>query len=180
MKRKEMAAYLTGGDRRSIGRANQVVKLAENQPSLLPQLIREMWNPDPIVAMRAADAVEKLTRRRERALQPFKKELLGLAEETDQQELRWHLAAMLPRLQLSPAECRRVTQTFFAWLDDKSSIVKTFALQGLFDLSLQHSELCGRVEELLTAAVQTGTAAMKVRSRKLLSRMAKKCQGNSE
>lgn len=174
MKRKEMAAYLTGGDRRSIGRANQVVKLAENQPGLLPQLIREMWNPDPIVAMRAADAVEKLTRRRERALQPFKKELLGLAEETDQQELRWHLAAMLPRLRLSPAECRRVTQILIAWLADQSSIVKTFALQGLFDLSLQHSALRPQVEELLTTAVQTGTAAMKARSRKLLSKMAMK------
>lgn len=169
-----MAVYLAGGDRRSIGRANEIVELLQSQPGLLPQLIHEMWNPDPIVAMRAADAVEKLTRKQGLALQRFKKELLGLAEESHQQELRWHLAAMLPRLELSPAECRRVTQILAAWLEDKSSIVKTFALQGLFDLSLQHSALRPQVEELLTAAVQTGTAAMKARSRKLLSKMARR------
>lgn len=174
MKRKVMAAYLTGGDRRSIGRANQIVRLVESRPRLLPQLIQEMWNPDPIVAMRAADAVEKLTRKQGRALQPFKKELLGLAEESHQQELRWHLAAMLPRLELSPPECRRATQILTAWLQGKSSIVKTFALQGLFDLSLEHSELRVQVKELLTAAVRTGTAAMRARSRKLLSKMAKR------
>lgn len=169
-----MAPYLAGGDRRSIGRANEIVELLQSQPRLLPQLIHEMWNPDPIIAVRAADAVEKFTRNQGRALQRFRKELLGLAEETHQQELRWHLAAMLPRLRLSPAECRRVTRILTAWLWDKSSIVKTFALQGLFDLSLQHSALRPLVEELLTAAVQTGTAAMKARSRKLLGRMAKK------
>lgn len=62
-----MAPYLAGGDRRSIGRANEIVELLQSQPCLLPQLIQEMWNSDPIVAMRAADAVEKFTRNQGRA-----------------------------------------------------------------------------------------------------------------
>src|SRR5215469_4725490 len=107
MKRGEIRAYLVGGDRRSIARADELADLLERRPALLPELVQEMWNDDPVVAMRAADVLEKVTRKQPRALQRFKKELLGLAEETRQQEVRWHLAAMLPRLQLSPSDQRR-------------------------------------------------------------------------
>ena len=171
MKRSEIRDYLAGRDRRSIGRVNKLVDLIERQPKLLPQLLQEMWNADPIVAMRAADAVEKLTRDQPRALQTFKSQLLGLAEETGQQELRWHLAAMLPRLKLSPAEQRRVFTVLNSYLQDKSSIVKTFALQGLFDLYSQNVELHPGVKEVLTTAARNGTPAMRARARKLLSRL---------
>lgn len=148
--------------------------MLELRPDLLPELLHQMWNADAVIAMRAADALEKLTRRQSEVLQRFKKELLGLAEETRQQELRWHLAAMLPRLQLSPKERERVVAVLTGYLNDKSSIVKTFALQGLFDLSVLHSELRPRIEQLLTVAVSTGTAAMRARSRKLLGQIAKR------
>jgi hypothetical protein len=59
MKPGRIRDYLAGGDRRSIGRSGEVVKLLERQPRLLPELIQEMWNADQIVAMRAADALEK-------------------------------------------------------------------------------------------------------------------------
>lgn len=167
-------SFLAGGDRRSIGKANKLVELLASRPNLLPELVRHIWDTDPVIAMRAADALEKFTRQQTDVLQRFKKELLGLAEETRQQELRWHLAAMLPRLQLTPAERQRATGILMQYLRDKSSIVKTFALQGLFDLSVLHSELRPQVEELLTAAASTGTAAMRARSRKLLSQIAKK------
>lgn len=173
MKSGAIRDLLSGGDRRSIGKSNALVAKLEKQPELLPELLQEMWNADPVIAMRAADTLEKVTRKKSQALQRFKKELLGLAEETQQQELRWHLAAMLPRLQLSSAERQRAIQTLTQYLGDKSSIVKTFALQGMFDFSVQHSELEQQVEELLTVAVSRGTAAMRARARKLLRQMAK-------
>ena len=169
MKRAGIRAYLAGGDRRSIGRVDDLLKLIAHRPGLLPALSQEMWNADPVIAMRAADAVEKLTRKQPEPLQRLKKELLGLAEETSQQELRWHLAAMIPRLQLSHAEQRRAAGILTQYLQDKSSMVKTFALQALFDLSLRHTGLRPQVEELLRAALRTGTPAMRARSRKLLA-----------
>ena len=174
MKPVAILELLAGGNRRSIGRVSKLVTMLERRPDLLPELLHQMWNADAVIAMRAADALEKLTRRQSEVLQRFKKELLGLAEETRQQELRWHLAAMLPRLQLSPKERERVVAVLTGYLNDKSSIVKTFALQGLFDLSVLHSELRPRIEELLTVAVSTGTAAMRARSRKLLGQIARR------
>ena len=54
--------------------------------------------------MRAADATEKVTRKHRALLQPYKKELLGLMTEAQEQELRWHLAVMVPRLPLNAKE----------------------------------------------------------------------------
>ncbi len=52
---------LKGGDRRSIGRVNEVVSDVINNAALFDSVFNGMLNDDPIVRMRAADAVEKVT-----------------------------------------------------------------------------------------------------------------------
>jgi hypothetical protein len=121
--------------------------------------------------MRAADAAEKVTRKKRELLQPYKKELLGLMAETEQQELRWHLAAMVPRLLLNTKQRNVVTTLLVGYLEDRSSIVKTFALQGLADLAQDDPSIRPGVIEILREATRTGTPAMKARGRKLLIRL---------
>jgi hypothetical protein len=87
-----------------------VLVLADTK--LLAPLVRRMWASDPVVCMRAADALERVSVKRASLLQPFVPELLGLADETLQPEVRWHLALMLPRLQLN----RRQRLSVFARL----------------------------------------------------------------
>jgi hypothetical protein len=172
--RINLREYLTGGDRRSIGHSKKLLKLMQERTDLFPRLLRCMWDSDPLVAMRAADAVEKITQTDTKPLQRFKKELLGLAAEAEEQELRWHLALMVPRLKLSSGEQQRAVAIFMDYLSDKSSIVKTFALQALFDLSRQSSEAMIDMEEILNTAARTGTAAMRARARILLKKIAKR------
>ena len=83
---------LEGGDRRSIGRADEVARLILKQPRHFRELIACLWHDDPIVRMRAADAAEKVSAKKPRLLDRRKPELLGLLAETEQIELRWHLA----------------------------------------------------------------------------------------
>jgi hypothetical protein len=159
---------LEGGDRRTIGRAHLVAAKVSKDPGLFPQLIKGLWSDDPLVRMRAADATEKFTRANHEFLEPYKKELLGLMAETRQQELRWHLAAMIPRLPLNARERQRAASLMESYLEDRSSIVKTSALQGLADLAEHDSSLRPKVIEILQASTRNGTPAMKARSRKLL------------
>ena len=53
---------------------------------------------DPLIRMRAADTARRLHGTGP-SFSRYKGELLGLMVETQQQELRWHLAAMVPKLQ---------------------------------------------------------------------------------
>jgi hypothetical protein len=145
--------------------------MVSETPELFPELMAGLWSEDPLVRMRAADAAEKVTRKNPELLQPYKGELLGLMAETDQQELRWHLAAMVPRLLLNAKQRNLATSLLVGYLDDRSSIVKAFALQGLADLAQDDPSIRPGVIEILRQATRTGTAAMKARSRKLLLRM---------
>jgi len=145
--------------------------MVRRNPALFPKLMAGLWSDEPVVRMRAADAVEKVTRAAPGRLQRYKKELLGLMAETEQQEVRWHLAAMVPRLSLTASERQRAAELLKGYLADRSSIVKTFALQGLADLAQQDASMRGAVIELLRESVRSGTPAMRARGRKLLARL---------
>src|SRR5208282_1465423 len=126
---------LGGKDRRSIGRSNKVAALVLHEPRRFRELMKCLWSKDAVLRMRAADAAEKVSVQKPRLLDPFKAELLGLLAEAEQQELRWHLALMVPRLSLTRAERLRVSEEFKRYLEDRSSIVKTWALQGLAEIA---------------------------------------------
>ncbi len=168
MPRKNILLLLEGRDRRTIGRSDGVAAIVAKDPGLFPELIAGLWSANPLVRMRAADATEKVTRRNPEFLRSYKKELLGLMNEATEQELRWHLAAMVPRLLLNAEERQLATSLLNGYLEDRSSIVKTFALQGLAALPQDDPSIRPKLVEILREAARNGTPAMKARSRKLL------------
>jgi hypothetical protein len=93
---------------------------------------------------------------------------MGLMVAANEQELRWHLAVMVPRLLLNAKERQAAMSVLNIYLKDRSSIVKTFALRGLADLAGNEPNIRSRVIETLREAARKGTPAMKARSRKLL------------
>jgi hypothetical protein len=80
--------------------------------------------------MQAADTMEKASRENTALPQAHKAELLGLLAGAEQQEVRWHLAVIVPRLRLTASEGRRVVKMLRIYLEDRSSKVRTFAMQG--------------------------------------------------
>jgi hypothetical protein len=173
MKPAPLSQLLQGGDRRSIGNANKIAAQILRDARPLPELIECLWSDDPVVRMRAADAAEKISISRPDLLGPFKAELLGLASEATQAELHWHLALLLPRLTLTKSERERARTTLQRYLSDRSSIVKTCALQGMAELSKGEAQEEAEMLDLLEQVTRTGTPAMKARSRKLMKQFQK-------
>jgi len=160
---------LRGGDRRSIGRSNEVVQEISRNPKLFSQVFEALLQADPVLRMRAADAIEKATVMHPDFLQHYKRRILQKVAAVDQQEVRWHVAQMLPRLRLTPTERDRAVSILFAYLEDKSSIVRTCAMQSLADIALQDPRLEVRFMPLLEHLTATGSPAMRSRGRKLLA-----------
>jgi hypothetical protein len=158
---KKLLDSLKGKNRRSIGRSNEVVAIVQQRPAVFPQLMQGLWSSDPLVRMRAADAAEKVSLRRPDLLQPFKTKLLRLLEVTTQQELRWHLAQMVPRLRLAKKDRVRATVVFRRHLNDQSSIVKASAMQAIADLARNNDDPVPELKELLSTLTKVGTAAMR-------------------
>ena len=162
---------LQGGDLRSKGRSDEVVKEVFDNPRLFGLVVDGMIYDDPVVRMRASDAVEKITRKRPEYLVPHKSRLITMVSQIDQQEVRWHMALILPRLQLTEQEREKVFEILLSYLDDKSKIVKTFAMQGLADIAEQDRTYLTRVVGLMEELIETGSPAMKSRGKKLLAHL---------
>ena len=128
---KDLLRQLKGGDRRSIRGVPEVVDQVMVDPILFSVVFDGMADADPLVRMRCADAVEKITAARPEYLAPYKERVIRLAAVAEQQEARWHLAQLLSRLELSAPERRRAVEILTTYLADTSRIVKTFAMQAL-------------------------------------------------
>jgi hypothetical protein len=170
---KLILKQLAGGDFRSIGKSNEVVKAVLANPRLVDSVFSGLLEADPLVRMRAADAIEKISRRRPELLQKFKRTLLDRIALIKQQEVQWHIAQIIPRLELSESDMVKVKKLLYKYLKTTSSnIVRVMTLQALADLALQGRisrsvvirdiEYCSRI---------VNTASLLARSRKLLKQL---------
>ena len=171
-KRETIRAMLAVGRyRMDGGRACQVAELVLAKPRKVGQLIECLWDEDPGVACRAADALERATFRRPKLAQAWKESLIGLMAEAELNKLRWNLALLVPRLELSVSEARRVAAALRSYLDDRGSIVKTAAMHGLTGLTRHDPELMPEVLDMLRILSRSGTPAMRARGRILLKQI---------
>ena len=157
------------------GRVPELTEWLADRARRIPSLIELLWDDDAGVASRAADLLERATRDGAPALlrsaAEYKEALIGLLPDARFIKLRWNLAFVLPRLPLTHGEARRIGAVLQSWLDDRSSIVKTAALQGLADLTRHDVTLLPEVLDMLRIKGRSGTPAMRARSRILLKKL---------
>ena len=151
---------LRGGDRRSIGDADAVAAEVLRRPAQFAALIAAMRDPDRVVRMRSADAAEKASRARPDLLAPHGAELLRLGA-SDEAEIRWHVAQMLPRAGLDARSRRSAVRLLTGYLDDASAIVVANALSALDALDAHEAR------PAMLRAVRRGTPAVRARAAKL-------------
>jgi len=168
MKGRALLSMLEGGHLRSTGRSEEAAAEVLANPLLFKHLIRGMYSADPILRMRTADAAEKVTRHNPILLAPHKKKILTTIARIDQQEVRWHTAQMISRIEWNSNERRALLTILEEYLRDRSSIVRTSAMQALADLALLDKKLRGGIIKRLKDLTAAGTPAMKARGKKLL------------
>jgi HEAT repeat protein len=139
---------LNAGDLQSAGKTDVVVKQTNNQQSF-DDLFDFMFHKERLIALRAADALEKISGTKPVFLRTHKQALLGLLLHAENIEVKWHVALMISRVNLSKTELNQVWEKLKTWALDKneSRIVRVNALQALNDLLPQNKQLA--VPELL-------------------------------
>jgi len=159
---------LAGGDRRSIGRVDEFVEEELADTSIFRELFTGLIHQDEVIRMRTADAVEKISRQRPDLIEPYKEEIIYDISKIDQQEVRWHWAQIVPRLELNEDERLHVVGILISSLDDQSKIVNTFAMQALADLIKDDRTLRPAILPLLEEKTRSGSPAVRSRGRKIL------------
>lgn len=159
---------LKGGDLRSIGKANQIVALVNDQQTF-DELFSALFNMDRIEIMRAADAIEKITANKPDYLHPHKYDILELCNKAMDIELKWHLALLVSRLDLTKKEVDNVWKILTRWASDKkeSKIVRVNSLQGLHTILQSNQELIQDFNQVLNKVERENIPSINARIRKL-------------
>ena len=157
-----------GRDRRSLGRAGLVIALVTADAERFDELFACLGDSDPLVRVRAADAVEKLTRARPELLARHKRWLLETLPHDSESQVRRHASQMLARLDLNAAEHVQAVATLTRLLDDDSRFVQTAALDSLAKFAARDDILRPAVRALLADRLQDGSSAVRARARSLL------------
>jgi hypothetical protein len=164
---RQLLERLEGGDLRSIGASNAIVEEALADPGVAETLFGGLVDGKPVVRMRAADALEKIARRNPAVLAGRAQLLLRLLAAPQPKEVRWHLLQLVPRITWPRRSQPALLAAVLACFADRSSIVRTSALQALFDLRPQGAAFVQHYSARRRQALASGTPAMRARARKL-------------
>jgi hypothetical protein len=165
---------LAGGDRRSIGRVPEVINAVRRDDTLFHALAKAMDDPDSVVAMRACDAVEKLTAADASALRPWVGLILQRLARRPEAEIRWHVAQLLPRLALTSLRRKQIRRILSDFSRDESRIVRVFAMQAMWDIGRSDPVFSRDARKVAKKAIAAGPPALRARARKLLSNTSPK------
>lgn len=162
---------LSGGDPRALRGVGAVVELALAEPTRCDELVRCVLDgDDEIVRMRAADALEKVSRARPPLLGPYVPVLLGTMSTIEQPSVQWHVAQMLGRARLTPSERTRAAWILRRYLDTSSDwIVLNCSLDAMAGLARQDPDLRGTLLGYLHGSMDSGYRSLSSRARKLLA-----------
>jgi len=162
---------LRGGDLRSIGRSNEVARDIEKNVSLFETVFRGLYDSDPLIRMRSADVIEKVTRNKPELLSNHTSEVISILTTAKQQEVCWHMAQIAPRLAYSPNEENEIIKALKRYLTHKSKIVRVSAMESLANIAERNRSILNEVIEIIKMQEATGSPAIQARGRKLLKRL---------
>jgi hypothetical protein len=102
-----------GGRSNSLGRVDEVIALVLADRARLDEVYGCLFEADPWIRMRAADALEKVCRERPDWLVPYVDRFLGQLGGSGQPSIQWHLAQIYRQVPLTPGQKAAAT----AWLE---------------------------------------------------------------
>ena len=165
----DVVSLLAEGDMRTVRGVDTAVQLALQDPTVIAQLIACLKEPTPSLRMRAADALQKIHAQQPCLLEPHTNELCEIFLQTDQQEVCWNLAQVLPTLPLTKSQVKQLSVVWQSQVKTaKSSLVRTGALQALHEIAVRWPAYQNQADEAITYALAHGTPAMQARARHLL------------
>ena len=166
---KNILALLSGGDLRSIGESESLMQMIKSQEDF-DELFDYLFYKDRLVVMRAADVIEKITVKDRRYLLKHSREIIQLAKKENEKELKWHLALLIPRLELTKNELLEAWEILSSWVCNKeeSRIVRVNALQGLHDLCKKNIQLQRSFQFLVTQVEKENIPSINARIKKLI------------
>ncbi|HEX8561958.1 MAG TPA: hypothetical protein VF676_03155 [Flavobacterium sp.] len=126
----------------SIERNNIIIWKIDSQERF-DELFIFLFDSDVKLAIRAADAIEKVSLTSIDYFKRHRESILKLLDTADNNQIKWNLALIVSRLPLRKKELGKVWDKLTNWATDRSQskVVRVNSVHGLFNLLSQCPEL---------------------------------------
>jgi hypothetical protein len=160
--------YLQGGDLRSIAKVDELIGLIKTQNEF-DILFQYLYSENRLIAMRAIDAIEKITLRNPKYLSNHSQDIIKLLKSTTDKEFKWHLALLSSRVNLNKTELTIVWNQLKKWVTNKkeSKIVRVNSIQSLFNLSQRNDNFKESFDSIIQEIENENIPSINARIRKL-------------
>ncbi|HEY6344573.1 MAG TPA: hypothetical protein VIY49_24020 [Bryobacteraceae bacterium] len=167
-----MRPLLTGGDRRSLARADQARLVVEDNPARIAELAELAEDGDWRVSLRALDLLEKLVHEHVEWIEPYKRVFLGSCTRSDKWEVRLQMVRALPLFKWTGRDAARAKAILLENLTYPQAFVKAWALDSLATFAVKDGRLMPAVRAHLEEFEKTGSKALQARARRIRQRLA--------
>jgi hypothetical protein len=170
MTKNEIKQKFTTGDLRGKGGVDTVLAEYEKDSSIRKDIFEFVFSANRLLAMRAIDAYEKISRK-EGVREEERDRLLKVMGLSKPKEFMWHYVQILGYMSIP----KKLRDTVFQYLKEVlynyegSRIVTVFALQSLFDQFKEDSQYASEVRDIVQEMSKSTYPSVKTRALKLLS-----------
>jgi HEAT repeat protein len=136
----QILTWLSGGDQRSDGMANEVADFILENPAACKDLFAGLSEKDDIVRGRTADAIEKISRSRPDLALDHLPEMIGLAHVEKVPLVKMHLAMIFGHLAVYSELVEQLMPNLVTLLDDESVFTRSWAIASLCIIARKYPE----------------------------------------
>jgi hypothetical protein len=162
----QILAWLSGGDIRSDGMANEAAAFVLSNPEVYPELYAGLSVSDDVVRSRASDALEKVARVKPALLKDNIPELIHLAKTEPKPAVKLHLAMLFGHLAVYQAEKERLISVLIHLLGDTSVFTKGWAITSLCILGRKYPQEGPRILNEITPLQNDNSIAVRSKVKK--------------
>jgi HEAT repeat protein len=165
----QILEWLSGGDLRSDGLADEVAAAVLKSPDLFDDLYAGLSESDDVIRGRTADALEKITRLRPDLIAAHLPEVIDLSKSDRVPMVKMHLGMIFGHLALYEEQIDTLRSALFDLLDDESVFAKSWAIVSLCIIGRMYPQKIDRIVNRISQLQEDNSVAIRSRARKALN-----------
>lgn len=164
-----LLSKLSGGDLRSDGQADEVIKTILKGPELLTLLTEGLTEPDVVVRARVAHSFETISRSHPELIKDLVPTFIDHALHDEVPMVRWHMAMIFGNLTYSGDEIKEILSVLFKMLTDKSTFVRAWSIVSLCQLGILYKDEKEDIVRKIRFMENESKKAVQVRAQKTVA-----------
>jgi len=129
--KNQILTWLSGGDLRSDGMANEAARVVLDNPAIIDDLVAGLSESDDVIRARTADALEKVAREMPDLLKVHLQQLIDLAGTEQVPAVKMHLAMIFGHLAVYEEMLEQLILVLYYLLEDESVFTRSWAIASL-------------------------------------------------